>query len=342
MKIEMAESLVASWLSHVVKCQVVQTNWKIDPSLFNKDASSVKMLFSHDIRKDYLGEGKIETIVRQGECDVLGIKFGKDGSISEIHAVDVAFHTNGLGYGSKDENIKRIVKKCLRTAICIYGGLHINNNLPVHVYFATPLITAEEFDKANKQLENIKASLQKSFNKLLNSKGINFHILANEDFYGEIVNKLTDLCTTIHDTNELFLRSYQLLRMGEDFHSNIKTKKSSRGGKTVNKSPKATKTHLANVVLRNLLTLITLEPNELVNLKKAKILFDESDIADKRLRNPNSMTWYAESIKQEGVDYWISNDCRRKIDKLQENIKDIWKNHETELQLHDKEELYLI
>lgn len=339
MKIEMAESLVASWLSHVIKCQVVQTNWKIDPSLFNKEASFINKLYEIENVRDYLGDGKIETIVRQGECDVLGIKFGDDGYISEIHAVDVAFHTNGLGYGGKKENIKRIVKKCLRTAICIYGGLHINNIIPVHVYFATPLITDDEFETTNKQLAKIKGPLQESFNKKLNSEGINFHILANEAFYCEIVNKLTDLCNTIHDTNELFLRSYQLLRMGENFRSNINTKKKSRGGKSVKKSPEATTTYLANVVLRNLLTLITLKPKELDELTKFKILYDEVYINE---NSTKKSTWYVKPIKQNDTNYWIHNDCRNQIETLQNIIKAIWENHKAELQLHDEEELYLI
>jgi hypothetical protein len=29
MKIEMGESLILSWLKHVKRCQIVQTNWKV-------------------------------------------------------------------------------------------------------------------------------------------------------------------------------------------------------------------------------------------------------------------------------------------------------------------------
>jgi hypothetical protein len=32
MKIEIGESLMYSWLKHIQKCQIVQTNWKVSPS----------------------------------------------------------------------------------------------------------------------------------------------------------------------------------------------------------------------------------------------------------------------------------------------------------------------
>lgn len=323
MKIEMAESLVASWLSHVIKCQVVQTNWKIDLSLFNKNASFVNMLFTQKIKNDYFGEGKIETIVRQGECDVLGIKFGNQGSISGIHAVDVAFHTDGLGYGNKKENVKRIIKKCLRTAICIYGGLNIKKKVPVYIYFATPLITQIELKDANSKLEEIKSELKSGPN-------IYFSILANEVFYSKVVDQVVNMYTTVHDTNELFLRSYQLWKMGEEF-----TKKTN-GESPENNNIKddIVPGYLANVVLRNLLKTITLDNKLIQQLVENHILLDNETKEDKE-HTSNSTTWYAESIKLNGQPYWISNDCRKRVGMLQVFINKIRNKYKDELQPND-------
>ena len=323
----MAESLVASWLSHVIKCQVVQTNWKIDLSLFNKNASFVNMLFTPKIKNDYFGEGKIETIVRQGECDVLGIKFGNQGSISEIHAVDVAFHTDGLGYGNKKENVKRVIKKCLRTAICIYGGLHIDMNVRVYVYFATPLITKRELDDANSKLKEIEKEIESRLNS--DSK-IVFRILANEVFYDKVVDQVVNMYTTVHDTNELFLRSYQLWKMGEGFS------KKTDGESPVNNIIKEdiVPGYLANVVLRTLLKTISLDNILIQQLVENHILLDNQTKEDKE-HTSNSTTWYAESIKLNGQPYWISNDCRKRVGMLQDFINKIRNKYKDELQPND-------
>ena len=37
MKIEIGESLIASWLKHIEKCQVVQLNWKPSTSFWQID-----------------------------------------------------------------------------------------------------------------------------------------------------------------------------------------------------------------------------------------------------------------------------------------------------------------
>lgn len=339
MKIEIAESLISSWLSHVQNCQVVQTNWKIAPSpSFDKEHFVVNSLYEKG--KIYFGNRKIETIVRQAECDVLGIKFNCNGKIEAIHAVDVAFHTNGLGYGNRAENVKRIIKKSLRTAICIYGGLHIGDKIKVYIYFATPLITDDEYDEADKALRDINNFYEKSA-----FKHLKFQILANRKFYNDVVNQVINLYSTVHDTNELFLRSYQLWKMGEGFTKKANNKKVQLSLPNTNSnSGKSVSAFLANVVLRELLTSITLEEKELEELTKNEILFNvEGKRKKEEIVNKKDL-WYKDSIKQSDQEYWIIYDCRSKskIEKLQDFINRIQDKYKDELRLYDEEVLFLV
>lgn len=76
---------------------------------------------------------------------MLGIHF-EDNRI-QICAIDVAFHEAGLNYGSKDETVARVIKKCLRTAMCFYGYFEQSAGM---VIFATPKINPEvELDLMN-------------------------------------------------------------------------------------------------------------------------------------------------------------------------------------------------
>ena len=45
--------------------------------------------------------------IEMGECDVLGISFGREEN--KFYAVDVAFHEAGLNYGSKDETVMKVI-----------------------------------------------------------------------------------------------------------------------------------------------------------------------------------------------------------------------------------------
>jgi hypothetical protein len=192
----------------------------------------------------------------------------------------------------------------------------------VYVYFATPLITKRELDDANSKLEEIKSRL--------NSDSIDFRILANEVFYNEVVDKVVNMYTTVHDTNELFLRSYQLWKMGEGFS------KKTDGESPVNNIIKEdiVPGYLANVVLRTLLKTISLDNILIQQLVENHILLDNKTKEDKE-HTSNSTTWYAESIKLNGQPYWISNDCRKRVGMLQDFINKIRNKYKDELQPND-------
>lgn len=126
MKIEMGESLFYSWLRHVKGCQVVQTSWKPSPAwrLRNTEALARFMQVSRDhfsgnYGLDVYKKNSLTQLIQQAEADAVGITFSDSGT--HIYAVDVAYHEDGLNYGSRRGTVENVLKKLLRTAMCIHG-----------------------------------------------------------------------------------------------------------------------------------------------------------------------------------------------------------------------------
>ena len=210
MKIEMGESLFYSWLRHVKECQIVQTNWKISPKWelkFSDDLENIMSktdeLFSNKYGyKIYKQNTSLKQLLQQAECDALGVCVS-DG-VGEIYVVDVAFHESGLNYGGLDETVARVVKKCIRTAMCIYGYFGVKK---ANIIFASP--------KINKQ---ILYALQPCFidlNEMMLEMGLefDFRIIANDDFLNSVLKPILEVSGNIADTAELFMRSYQMLSL---------------------------------------------------------------------------------------------------------------------------------
>ena len=141
MKIEMGESLIYSWLRHVKSCQIVQTNWKTSGHwtlTHEEDLEKIKEItgqffnenYGYDI---YKKTASLSQLLQQAECDVIGVNV-QDTSNS-IYAVDVAFHKAGLDYHDKKTTVQKIIEKCVRTAMCLYGYLNVKE---ANIIFASP------------------------------------------------------------------------------------------------------------------------------------------------------------------------------------------------------------
>ena len=210
MKIEMGESLFYSWLRHVTECQMVQTNWKISPKWeikFSDDLENIMSktdeLFSNKYGyKIYKQNTSLKQLLQQAECDALGICVS-DG-VSEIYAVDVAFHESGLNYGGLDETVARVVKKCIRTAMCIYGYFGVKK---ANIIFASP--------KINRQILDALCPCFVDINNIMQEMGFefDFRIIANSDFSNLVLEPILEVSGNVADTAELFMRSYQMLSL---------------------------------------------------------------------------------------------------------------------------------
>lgn len=204
MKIEIGESLLFPWLKHIKECQIVQTNWKASHKwdLHNKEVLEQLMVTSDQFFSEkygydvYKGNKTIDQLIGQAEIDVMGINF--DQEQMHIYAVDVAFHEAGLNYGPNEITITRVIKKSLRTIMCIYGyfGFSIGT-----IIFTSP--------KINPTLEQGIMRGISDINRLLQELEINYmiRIIANENFAEKILDPVLNVLGDVADTSELFMRS---------------------------------------------------------------------------------------------------------------------------------------
>ena len=210
MKIEMGESLVYSWLRHVKKCQIVQTNWKVSSQWDLHYTNEIEEMFhalcnyfehTYDY-KVFKKSSSLMQIIQQGECDLLGVNI-QDGTPT-YYAVDVAFHESGLSYGSKRETAFKVVAKNIRTAFFLYGYLGVKS---ADIVFASPKIH-------NSILRDL-IPLIEYINDFFTKTGLSFRIqiLCNEAFDKELLKPVLSVSKSVADTTELFMRSYQLLSM---------------------------------------------------------------------------------------------------------------------------------
>ena len=212
MKIEMGESLFYSWLRHVKECQIVQTNWTTSGqwTLLHEDKleeikSVTDKFFSEKYGYDiYKKTASLSQLLQQAECDALGVAV-QDG-VNKIYAVDVAFHEAGVNYGDRETTIKKIITKCLRTAMCIYGYLDARE---AEIIFASPKINRSILDGVLPCMDD----MQKIMDDLCFH--FRFRILANDDFRDKVQDPILTVSGGVSDTNELFIRSYQMVQMFE-------------------------------------------------------------------------------------------------------------------------------
>lgn len=209
MKIEMGESLFYSWLRHIKGCQVVQTNWKASPQWqlsHREELETIKDATDRFFQEKYgyhiyKKNTSLSQIIQQGECDALGVCL-KEGK-ANLCAVDVAFHEFGLQYGGREATVAKIVNKCIRTAMCLYGYFGAKQ---AEIYFASPKINPAVMNDATPCV----ADAQKVLGEL--GYGFTLRIIGNAAFADVVVAPLLSISGGIADTNELFLRSCQLLK----------------------------------------------------------------------------------------------------------------------------------
>lgn len=213
MKIEMGESLILSWLRHIKECQIVQTNWKPSAKWELNGAEQIdrlkalsderfRELYQYDL---YKGSSSVLQIISQAEIDVIGLNF--DHNETKIYAIDVAFHEAGLNYGSRDETVARVIKKCLRTAMCVYGYFGLTSG---SIVFASPKINPAVYNDLQKALPEMEEVLKAS------QMPFDVRIICNEDFKNKILEPVLNIVGDVADTSELFMRSLQMVNLFTD------------------------------------------------------------------------------------------------------------------------------
>ncbi len=203
MKIEIGEALCYSYLRHVQQCWVVQANWKVSEHwgrLLSDDEleglfRSMRERFAPDSGV-FKGTKDSRQFLKQGEIDVVGV--GQDGS---VHAMEVAFHENGLAaVGGPD---KRVLKKMLRILLILeaYHPAEVER----HVYFVSPKVR-----------KGVQGPLEEMFEILAAEyPTVDWHLLTNEEFHRKLLVPTLEKAGTVSDTSELFVRAAKLLELGK-------------------------------------------------------------------------------------------------------------------------------
>lgn len=205
MKLEIAESLIYSYLKHTAGCRIVQSNWRTSGKwvITEYDTERARMLFNKisesEIFTGIFKNSSFNQLVKQAEIDVLGINTAEN----TIYGIDVAFHSSGINYGSNSETEFRIIKKILRTVFIMQT--YFNENEKFKSYFVTPKVNPATKFRIDEYL--LKAR------EIINDENISIEFISNEQFYTEIVDSCLENIDEEHDTTELFSRAVKLIKL---------------------------------------------------------------------------------------------------------------------------------
>jgi len=206
-EIEIAESLIYSYLKHTEGCRIVQTNWRTSGKwvITEYETERARMLFKKisesELFTGIFKNSSFNQLVKQAEIDVLGINTAEN----TIYGIDVAFHSSGINYGSNTETALRVVKKIFRTIFIMQT--FFDENEKFKSFFVTPKV-----NPATKSLIDdyiIKAR------EIIEDENIFIEFISNEQFYSEIVDSCLENIDEEHDTTELFSRSVKLLKLDD-------------------------------------------------------------------------------------------------------------------------------
>jgi hypothetical protein len=211
MKIEIGESLMRSWLRHIQGCQFAELNWK--PSSSWPVCGDVQPLmnaardhFKNELGVEIFGNQTAYQVLKQGEIDVLGIRLKPNGEVIKVYSVDMAFHEGGLNYGGVAETLNRVLKKLIRSTMVIRS---VFGSLPQQAVFASPVVGRPYVSALTNAMQVLEEFLS------AHQIACEASLVVNDSFRQEVLDPIIAVATDVADTSELFLRSYQLLRIFE-------------------------------------------------------------------------------------------------------------------------------
>jgi hypothetical protein len=204
MKIEIGESLMLSYLKHIKKCIFYQTNWKVSSnwSIDENTLDKVKFNYNNIIRNQEFSDifkSELNQLIKQSEIDVIGMD-----SNNKIYTADIAFHENGLNYGTKIETKNRVFKKLLRSYLTLLAYFPDKD---YELIFASP--------KVHNATELIINDYFSVLNNNFSKENVTFKYISNASFRDEIVIPTIENTKNDSDTNELFLRAIKLSNLFE-------------------------------------------------------------------------------------------------------------------------------
>lgn len=328
----MGESLFYSWLRHIKECQIVQTNWTFPPSQLKhfyledkieKLALSAEDLFHNKLGYDIFGKNTYRQLLKQAEIDVLGVSFdaNTDDSDISVYAIDVAFHTNGLNYKNPHCTVEKLTEKYIRSAMCIMGCFGLCKG---EIIFASPRVR----NSLLLELENIVQEI----NKLFKSLGLSFvaKLIVNQKFEKSILNEVLLQTNEIADTNELFMRSCQML----DLFNSLKRETATQNAETtiswkINDESELKVGKYIRTTVKQLMEKDLLSNKEIENLKSQeytykmfkrnmpflKEVYENDNIANLRKDSRGYYRYYSELFEYKGRQFLLCQEWNEKVNR---------------------------
>lgn len=206
MKIDMMESLGYSFLRHVQRCWIVQTNWKWPSAAFEYVTDELEREFErmNDGKKmnesdtSIFGQTKnLEQLLKHAELDALGVT-----RCGQIHALEAAFHEEGLRYGKTiADTVAKVKKKMLRTYLVLKGLGYSDSR---HIWFLSPKVQGGRAAKLDRLFEELKRTYRDA----------HWHLCINGSA-NDVLRETLSATRDMSDTSELLLRANTLLRVVE-------------------------------------------------------------------------------------------------------------------------------
>ncbi len=311
MKIEMGESLGASWLKHVRKCVLVQTNWKASPCVEFKHQQEIEELF-RNAQAVFTARGidvfrknnTIDQLVGQTECDVIGVAL--DDQKINWEALEVAFHEQGLNYGTKMETAAKVAAKMFRIALCLYAYMDTKSAV---VSFASPKVYPATEEPVREAVKIVKEFFFK------NGFDFKFNLILNHEFYKDIMGPVILSGEQVADTNELFLRTTQLMNVFDAVKVCVANAEGiglvkSDAENSVEKIGEKIGEYVRRVLPPVLATLNQEEINELCDPQFCKFTFDLNFALLSKKREPiqGHMRYYATPLTLLNTKFYMTND----------------------------------
>lgn len=318
MKIEIGESLVYSWLRHVKGCEIVQTNWKASKSWEVNDIKMLEGIIAearNEFNLDVFGNNSLTQFIGQAECDAIGINNHE----KIVYAVEIAFHKNGLDYGSNSDTYAKVIEKCIRNLMCMHA--YFKSFEPV-IIFASPKIGRTKVEELSSYVDVM--------NRFFEKKGFKnpVRVLYNTEFRDSILSPVIEYSKLVSDSSELFLRSIQMLNV---FNRDFLNGTVMNNVATIIDNTKAYSEYpvgvMANDILRSLLEegkATETEIGDLLNKRKSRRVFGLGYPVLTVSRSDNPKRYYALPLVVRGKEYYL---CSQWREKNRANLEEWIVNH---------------
>lgn len=195
MKIEIGESLCLSYLKHVKECVIYQTNWKSSSRWKKCNEEKLATIFEKisgaETFRGILKKSKLDQFLKQAEIDALGID-----QTGKIYAIDIAYHEEGLRYGSTEQAKARIMKKFVRSYLAVlrYFSSSFSDPSPegerCDIIFASPRVIGERDESIRKYFNELIALLEPE----LKRDKVVFRYITNDEFKKVILDPTLKAC----------------------------------------------------------------------------------------------------------------------------------------------------